>query len=92
MGFIVATVKFLLGAVVGAAAGGAVATLIVTRDPNKTLARLQGVMAEVVAGGKEAAAEEEARMEGRRQQLIGQASQARLLKAAEKKDKDKKNK
>ncbi len=95
MGVIFGTIKFLGGLVLGATIGASIATLIVTRDPNKTLVKLQSVMADVVSGGREAAAEEEARLEGRRQVLIGAASQERLLKAAEKKkdkDKDKKKK
>ncbi len=95
MGLIAGVFKFVVGVVLGAATGATIATLIVTRDPNKTLARLQGVMEDVVQGGKQAAALEEARQAEIRAQYIGEATQARLLKAAEKKDdkdKDKKKK
>lgn len=99
--FLMGIIKFTVGVVAGASTGAAVATLIVTRDPNQTLTRLQGVVAEVVQGGKEARLEEEGRMEARRRELIGEVAQERQLKAAEQKalarqkkddDKDKKAK
>lgn len=85
MGAIVGIFKFLVGVVLGAATGAAVATLIVTRDGQATVERLRGVVDEVVEAGKAAAAEEEARMEERRVELIGEASEQRKLKAAENK-------
>ena len=85
MGAIVGIFKFLVGVVLGAATGAAVATLIVTRDGQATVERLRGVVDEVVEAGKQAAAEEENRMEQRQVELIGEASEQRKLKAAENK-------
>ncbi|HEX2914979.1 MAG TPA: hypothetical protein VH186_29570 [Chloroflexia bacterium] len=103
MGAILGLFKFLIGVVLGAATGAAVATLIVTRNGQETVEKLRGVLGEVVASGKEAASEEEARMAQRRQELIGEAGEQRRLKAEEnkaveqakkelKKEFDKKNK
>ena len=103
MGAIIGIVKFLIGVILGAATGATIATLIVTRDGQETVTRLRGVVTEMVESGKEAAAEEETRMEQRRQQLVGQAAEERRLKAQEnkavdqakkdlKKEQDKKNK
>ncbi|MDB5080818.1 MAG: hypothetical protein JWP00_2742 [Chloroflexi bacterium] len=85
MGAIVGIFKFLVGVILGAATGATVATLIVTRDGQVTVEKLRGVLDEVLEGGKQAAAEEEARMEERRKELIGEAAEQRQLKAAENK-------
>lgn len=85
MGAIVGIFKFLAGVVLGAATGATVATLIITRNGQETVVKLRGVFDEVVESGKLAAAEEEARMEGRRNELIGEAAEQRQLKAAENK-------
>ena len=103
MGAIIGLFKFLIGVILGAATGATIATLIVTRDSQQTVAKLRGVVNEMVESGKEAAADEENRMAVRRQQLIGQASEERRIKAQEnkavdqakkdlKKEQDKKNK
>lgn len=85
MGAILGIFKFLVGVVLGAATGATVATLIVTRDGQVTVEKLRGVVDEVLEGGKSAAAEEEARMEERRVELVGEAAEQRRLKAAENK-------
>lgn len=85
MGFIFGTVKFIVGVVLGAVAGAAVATFIVTRDSGETLARLRGVVEDMAAGAQQAANEEQARMNSRYNELIGQEAKQRQLKAAEKK-------
>jgi gas vesicle protein len=85
MGAIVGIFKFMVGVVLGAATGATVATLIITRNGQETVEKLRGVFDEVVESGKQAASEEEARMEGRRNELIGEAAEQRQLKAAENK-------
>jgi gas vesicle protein len=85
MGAILGIFKFMVGVVLGAATGATVATLIITRNGQETVEKLRGVFDEVVESGKQAAAEEEARMEGRRNELIGEAAEQRQLKAAENK-------
>lgn len=85
MGFIFGTVKFIVGVVLGAVAGAAVATLIVTRDSGETLARLRGVVEDMSTGAQQAANEEQTRMNSRYNELIGQEARQRQLKAAEKK-------
>lgn len=99
MGFIVGTLKFVIGVVLGAATGAAIATLIVTRDGNETVARLRGVVEDMAVGAKEAAQEEQVRMNNRYEELIGEEARQRQLKEAEKraekkaqKEADKKNK
>jgi hypothetical protein len=85
MGLIVGLFKFLIGLVVGAATGGAVATFIVTRDGQETVEKLRGVMSEMVESAKVASAEEEERMRQRRLALIGDAAEQRVVKSAEQK-------
>lgn len=85
MGAIAGIFKFLVGVVLGATVGATIATLIVTRNGQETVEKLRGVIDEVLEGGKQAAAEEEARMEERRVELIGEAAEQRQLKAAENK-------
>lgn len=83
MGAIVGIFKFLIGVVLGAATGATIATLIVTRNGQETVERLRGVFQEMVTEGKTAAAEEEARMQERRQELIGEAAEQRRIKLLE---------
>ncbi len=85
MGAIVGLFKFLIGVVLGAATGATVATLIVTRDGQATVEKLRGVVSEMVDSGKTAAAEEETRMQQRRQELIGEAAAQRHVKTEEEK-------
>ena len=85
MGFIVGLFKFMIGAVVGAGTGAAVATLIVTRNGQETVDKLRGVVGEMVDSAKVAAAEEEERMRRRRQELIGDAGVQRKAKSEEQK-------
>ena len=85
MGAIVGTLKFLVGVLLGAVTGAAIATLIVTRNGEETVAKLRGVVDEMVESGREAAAEEEARMAQVRRELIGEASEQRRLQLQEKK-------
>lgn len=85
MGAIVGTLKFLVGVLLGAVTGAAIATLIVTRNGEETVAKLRGVVDEMVESGREAAAEEEARMAEVRRELIGEASEQRRLQLQEKK-------
>lgn len=89
MGFIVGTLKFLVGVVLGAATGATIATLIVTRNGNETVARLRGVVEDMAVGARQASVEEEARMNSRYNELIGEEARQRQLKAAEKKADDK---
>ena len=85
MGALIGLFKFLTGVILGATTGAAVATFIVTRNGPETVAKLRGVIDEAVESGKQAAAEEEARMEQRRQALIGDVSAQRRLKAQQSK-------
>ncbi len=85
MGAIIGFFKFLIGVTLGAATGATIATLIVTRDGQATVSKLRGVVDEMVDSGKEAAAQEEARMAQRRRELIGEAADQRRLKAQENK-------
>ena len=85
MGAIVGTLKFLVGVLLGAVTGAAIATLIVTRNGEETVAKLRGVVDEMVESGREAAAEEEARMAEVRRELIGEAAEQRRLQLQEKK-------
>jgi gas vesicle protein len=85
MGFITGLFKFVVGVVLGAATGAAVTTLIVTRNGQETVEKLRGVMNEVSDAFRSGVQEEEAKMEGRRHALIGDAAEARRLKAATKK-------
>jgi hypothetical protein len=85
MGFITGLFKFVIGVVLGAATGAAVTALIVTRNGQETVEKLRGVMNEVSDAFKSGVQEEEARMETRRHELIGDAAEARRLKAANKK-------
>ncbi len=89
MGFIVGTLKFLVGVVLGAATGATITTLIVTRNGNETVARLRGVVEDMAVGARQASVEEEARMNSRYSELIGEEARQRQLKAAEKKADDK---
>jgi hypothetical protein len=82
MGFIVGTLKFVIGVVLGAATGATVATLIVTRNGNETVARLRSVVEDMAAGARQAAQEEETRMNNRYQELIGDEAKQRQLKAS----------
>jgi hypothetical protein len=82
MGFIIGTLKFVIGVVLGAATGATVATLIVTRNGNETVARLRSVVDDMAAGARQAAQEEETRMHNRYQELIGDEAKQRQLKAS----------
>jgi hypothetical protein len=89
MGFIFGVVKFTTGATIGAAVGAAVATFIVTRDGGQTIEQLRGIVNDVLAGGREAYDAEEARMQARHKQLIGDSATNRQLKKDEKKSEGK---
>lgn len=83
MTFILGVFKFVFGVLAGAVTGAAVATFIVTRDGQQTVEKLRGVVEEMVEAGKSAQAEEEARMEARRRDLIGEVKVNRVEQNAE---------
>lgn len=83
MNAILGVLKFVFGVLAGAVTGAAVATFIVTRDGQQTVQKLRGVVEEMIEAGKAAQLEEEARMEARRRDLIGEVKVNRSEQSAE---------